>query len=800
MRETKVPLTDRVQILNLLAVPVWIFDIERSRMIWGNGTALSLWGAKSLSELCERDMCADMGRTVQRRLLGYLREFREGRTVRERWTFYPLNQPRTVLCTCSGIELDDERLAMLVEGSIEESVDEDSLRSLEAVRHTSVMISVYSEDGRLLSRNPAAEAAFSGDERTFLDHFPSEQHARELLTAMEVGGACAAEIPVHTSDGVRWHLLELQRSRDPVSGGFMIVVGETDISRRRQAESNLRESEVVLRALLDASNEAMCFIDRDGRVITGNETLARRLGVKLGDVVGRCVFDFFPSELALARRNALEYVCRTGEPLQFEDVQSGRYFQNSLQPVRDSRGAVNRVAVFSYDVTELKRTERALSESLAFKRAVLDSVSAHIAVIDEDGVILATNYAWDDFARKNGWRGPQSSVGMNYLEICERAEGHDREVARAAGNGLRAVLTGEVAEFVMDYSCHSPDEQMWFNLRATRMGDEGALRAVLSHEDITNVKAVEKALMEREDALRRSEALYRTIASHLPNGAVIVFDKELRYTFVDGLGLRDHHLRREDLEGKTLWELFSEDVCIPLAALYRKALEGNPDKVEILVDGAYYLVRTMPLRGSNGEIYGGLALTQDVTAIKQVQRELEETNACLHALSQQDGLLGIANRRCLDDALSRECYRLGRCNTHLALLMIDVDHFKAYNDSYGHLAGDECLRQVSTVLREAVRRPADLVSRFGGEEFVILLPETDNAGAEDVANRIRTRLAELALPHATSPLGAVVTVSIGVVGARPSATSCPQSLLAAADAALYRAKRKGRNCIEFSSG
>lgn len=373
----------------------------------------------------------------------------------------------------------------------------------------------------------------------------------------------------------------------------------------------------------------------------------------------------------------------------------------------------------------------------------------------------------------------------------------NREVARSAAAGVRAVLAGQFTEFVIDYPCHSRNERRWFNLRVTRMSCDGPVRAVLSHENITNVKLNEQVILEREEALRRSEAIYRTIASHLPNGAVILFDKELRYTFADGLGLRDHQLRKEDLEGKLLWELFPENISTPLAALYRNALDGTAGKVEVLFNEACFLVHAIPLQSADGSVYGGLALTQDITATKRLQLELEDTNRRLLTLSRQDGLLGIANRRYFDEMLLVECQRHARDHAPLGVLMIDVDHFKPYNDHYGHVAGDECLKAIATVLRGAVHRPADLVARFGGEEFVLLLPDTASAGAAIVAKRIHAQLAELGVPHLSSPIGAHVTVSIGVAELRPGSTSCLQLLLAAADAALYQAKQRGRNRTEI---
>lgn len=179
--------------------------------------------------------------------------------------------------------------------------------------------------------------------------------------------------------------------------------------------------------------------------------------------------------------------------------------------------------------------------------------------------------------------------------------------------------------------------------------------------------------------------------------------------------------------------------------------------------------------------------------LEALHRQLAEKNAELERLSTQDGLTGIANRRRFDDALENEWRRARRDGTPLALLMIDVDFFKRYNDHYGHLAGDDCLRRVAGALREGVKRPADLVARYGGEEFAVLLGNTDGAGAAVVAERLRQIVELLAIPHARNEVADCVTVSLGSGAARPRGADTPATLVAAADAALYEAKRAGRN-------
>ena len=167
----------------------------------------------------------------------------------------------------------------------------------------------------------------------------------------------------------------------------------------------------------------------------------------------------------------------------------------------------------------------------------------------------------------------------------------------------------------------------------------------------------------------------------------------------------------------------------------------------------------------------------------------------LRQLSFLDGLTGIANRRRLDEALRREWRRCARSHAPLSLVMLDVDHFKAYNDHYGHQAGDECLRAVAGVLADQTKRPGDLVARYGGEEFVCLLPETDGEGAVLVAERLREAVARQRLPHAVSPVAGHVTVSLGAATARPLTETPSDSLYQAADLLLYEAKRAGRNRV-----
>ncbi len=178
---------------------------------------------------------------------------------------------------------------------------------------------------------------------------------------------------------------------------------------------------------------------------------------------------------------------------------------------------------------------------------------------------------------------------------------------------------------------------------------------------------------------------------------------------------------------------------------------------------------------------------------------LSHSNDELRQLSHLDTLTGIANRRWLEAHLDEMADRSLRAAVPLAVMMVDVDHFKGFNDHYGHPEGDRCLKMVAAVARDQVRRKDDLIGRFGGEEFLVILPGTDLLDATKVAERIRHAIAATNLPHARSDIADTVTVSIGVAAARISDGITTEDLVRAADNALYEAKRLGRNRVHAST-
>lgn len=200
----------------------------------------------------------------------------------------------------------------------------------------------------------------------------------------------------------------------------------------------------------------------------------------------------------------------------------------------------------------------------------------------------------------------------------------------------------------------------------------------------------------------------------------------------------------------------------------------------------YLAVDAGPIYDDHGKLIAIVETLRDMTAQKLAEMALQN-------LATKDSLTGLANRRSLDEKLFLEWKCAQRNLAPLTFILADIDHFKRYNDHYGHQKGDECLRTVAGAIGASVFRPADMAARYGGEEFAIVMPNTDLAGAQAVAERICMAIRDLEIPHAESSTAPHVTLSLGVAAAVPNSTTVLESLIAAADAALYQAKDSGRN-------
>ena len=300
---------------------------------------------------------------------------------------------------------------------------------------------------------------------------------------------------------------------------------------------------------------------------------------------------------------------------------------------------------------------------------------------------------------------------------------------------------------------------------------------------------------DRKDlALRRSERQYRMLADHSTD-VILQLGPDGRHRYVSPAceRLLGYH-PLEFLDGHPRDTAHPEDWPRLAANIETIQSTGRAPPVSYRVrrkDGVYIWVETQGQK-LDGEA-GVVVALRDISSRKRVEALLHEANNHLQRQVMLDGLTCIANRRCFDLTLSKEFRRAGRDQTPLGLLMIDVDHFKAYNDKYGHPAGDRCLRAIAEAVAQELRRPGDFVARYGGEEFAVLLPNTNEAGAMVMAERLRGIVLALAITHAGNP-ARIATVSIGFAVQSPTGSGdCGTALLQRADAALYQAKSAGRN-------
>jgi diguanylate cyclase (GGDEF)-like protein/PAS domain S-box-containing protein len=322
--------------------------------------------------------------------------------------------------------------------------------------------------------------------------------------------------------------------------------------------------------------------------------------------------------------------------------------------------------------------------------------------------------------------------------------------------------------------------------------------ALMTFIDISEQKRINLLLQEAVQRASQHEAISRTLLEQSQEMIVLAyFDRSQRY--VSPAVLQITGLTPDEYLATPIQELVHpEDIGAAVQAIEDVAHGASSSVHRGRIrqkDGGYRWVETL-LRSSvdpdSKKAVGYVATTRDIEDQKKQEDLLASENRRLSEDASHDELTGIANRRLFNETLLREVHRQTRNTDAMALLMLDVDNFKGYNDHYGHLPGDQCLKQVAATLKRTLQRASDLAARFGGEEFVVLLPMTDSEGAEHVARDILEAIRALAIPHAHSPRG-ILTISIGVACWPGNKPADPKRLLQLADDALYRAKSEGRD-------
>lgn len=412
-------------------------------------------------------------------------------------------------------------------------------------------------------------------------------------------------------------------------------------------------------------------------------------------------------------------------------------------------------------------------------------------------------------------RGNSIVIAVGVLEAEVRREADMRSgyaLAVALGAVAFAVLVGLLAA---QHALLRPIRSLAMAAQQVGSGDLAA-RVRMGRGAARELRALASAfarmarrLRERDDRiagmgrqLAASEAHHRMLADTATD-VISQFDLRFRHAYVSPACHEVLGYRPEELAGRHLSEVVMRDDWAEVDSSLVLPLIGGQLTVRVTyralrADGRTTWVESNGRRLADGSGY--VFVSRDVSARKLLEQQLEEANCQLRVLVRQDGMTGLGNRRHFDDVLGTEYRRAMRDGEPLALIMVDVDRFKTFNDLYGHPAGDACLRGVGAALAGALRRPADVAARYGGEEFAVLLPCTDESGALATAARIQDAMRAMALPHAGSEFG-IVTLSMGITVLAPGEASVgPAALVEAADAALYAAKRSGRNTAHLTVG
>jgi diguanylate cyclase (GGDEF)-like protein/PAS domain S-box-containing protein len=559
----------------------------------------------------------------------------------------------------------------------------------------------------------------------------------------------------------------------------------------------------------------------DTRIVFANKRAVQLLGLSEDQLLGRtaidpqwCFTDRDGKRLP-ADKYPVSVVLATGRPLQeteFGVLAPGReavvWVLASAFPEFEADGPLMRIVVNFHDISVRRGMEADLLRSRAFAHSVLDGLSSHVCVLDETGCIVAVNQAWKDFYQANGGKPDYIHIGKNYLLASRVAPPFGAAAAAesaAFDRLLREVLSNQRDYFEMESPCHSAGQKRWFFSRVSRMQGVQPMRIVVAHDNITALKVA-------QETLRASEHTFRTLFETVPQG-VVYQDTSGRITAANPAALRILGLSLDQLQGRTSmdprWHATREDgSAFPgsehpsmLALRSGKAVSGTvmgilaPDRGPVWI-----AVTAIPLL-ENGEISAAYAIFEDITQRKVLEDRVAQ-------LAFYDPLTKLPNRRLMHDRLEQAQASCKRNACFGAVMVLDLDNFKPLNDRHGHMVGDLLLIQVAQRLTHCIRE-VDTVARFGGDEFVVIVgslgPER-SASIEMVAAIAEKIRLSLSQPYELFPVieGKAQCIehhcsaSIGVVVFDQNASDA-YDLLKRADAAMYLAKKDGRNRVTMAT-
>lgn len=586
----------------------------------------------------------------------------------------------------------------------------------------------------------------------------------------------------------------LDRFSSPVYGKDGTYYGRIwtfhDITELKAAEETRIGSRFQLRDALDLARVAYWEANPETREYTFNDpfyelfatTAEREGGYRMGfeEYAKRFIHpdDLERARESMANREGLNIVELEHRAIR-RDGQVIHILVHATDS-KDSSGRVVRVYGANQDITERKIAEQVILESESKFRALTEKSKVGIYLVQEGKF----KYVNTRFAEIHGYlpeelidkKGVEDIVLPDDSSILEETQ--EEEGWSVSSDGF------QLAFRILTKQGETRDVEI-YGSRTTYLGKNALIGTLV---DITERK-------KAEEMVRWKTAFLEAQLNSSLDG-ILVIDNEGRIILQNQRTIDIWKIPQSMVDQKDDRQQFKHVISMAKQPEKFKAkimgLHGHPeetgrDEIE-LKDGTVLDFYSCPVRGDNDRYYGRIWTFRDITELRHYWDMLEN-------LSTTDGLTELPNRRRFDEFINREWRRAMRDQSVISLVLMDIDYFKEFNDHYGHLAGDDCLRQVAKALKETVCRPGDLVARYGGEEFACVLPDTDSTGAVALASKIRDRIEKMGVPHFFSKVADHVTMSIGVISQVPEKGETTSHLIQLADDLLYSAKQNGRDQV-----
>jgi diguanylate cyclase (GGDEF)-like protein/PAS domain S-box-containing protein len=558
-----------------------------------------------------------------------------------------------------------------------------------------------------------------------------------------------------------------------------------ELVKVNQLKSKLHESEERYRSMLKQSSEGIyAFNPIDKSIVESNGRFCEMLGYSEQELLKLNLNDIIASDESTVDKN-IETILNENRFSIGEKLYRRKDGTIITVEVRSSLVHFNNESVILVnvrDITEQKEIEKTLIENEMKYRIIADNMSDFITVLDTTGKILYASPSHENSLKINV-SDLEGKYPFPYI--------HPDDI-EAVHLALEKMITNRTStQLVIRWKVD--DDWIYLEVIGKQVEDENGEihKVVASSRNITD-------RVKMEEQIRRTSARLEALISHIPYG-ILAEDKENRIILINKQFSKILNLPPipEDVIGMTHVGFFnlgkSEFIEGDLIEERIKDIVSSRKKVLgeewQLNDGSIISRDAIPIF-INDEFDGYLWQFKDITEQRRIEQALKEASVI-------DGLTKIANRRFFDETVLLEWGRCSRNSKPLTLIMLDIDCFKNYNDTYGHQRGDECLIKVAQTIKQTIQRPSDIVFRYGGEEFAVILPETHQDGGRRTAEKIRMAIEELEIPHITSSVSSFVTCSLGVATVIPSRFSTPEEVIRMADNALYSSKHSGRNCVSL---